>query len=85
MIPVPALTVGGTFVGGIFHTLSFLIPGCGAARGAAIAVVASELLVLTWLRHTFFHISFARSFLATTVEGGVIAVLGTALGVAAEG
>src|SRR5262249_34176999 len=30
-----AITGGGTFAGGIFHTLPFLIPGYGAAVGAA--------------------------------------------------
>ena len=59
-----AITGGGTFAGGIFHTLPFLIPGYSAAIGAAIAVVGSELLILAWLRHKFFHTSFARSFLA---------------------
>jgi hypothetical protein len=38
-----AITGGGTFAGGIFHTLPFLIPGYGAAISVAIAVVASEL------------------------------------------
>ena len=33
-----AITGGGTFAGGIFHTLPFLIPGFGAAIIAAIAV-----------------------------------------------
>src|SRR5205809_3823410 len=36
-----AITGGGTFAGGIFHTLPFLIPGYGAAIGAAIAVVGA--------------------------------------------
>jgi len=80
-----AITGGGTFAGGIFHTLPFLIPGYGAAIGAAIAVVGSELLVLAWLRHKFFHTSFARSFLAITVGGAIIAALSAALGVAASG
>ncbi len=80
-----AITGGGTFVGGIFHTLPFLIPGYGAAVGAAIAVVASELLVLAWLRHKFFQTSFARSFLAITVGGAIIAALSAALGAAAAG
>jgi erythrin-vacuolar iron transport family protein len=80
-----AITGGGTFAGGIFHTLPFLIPGYGAAIGAAIAVVATELLVLAWLRHKFFHTSFARSFLAITVGGAIIAALSAALGVAAAG
>src|ERR1700731_1239666 len=50
-----AITGGGTFAGGIFHTLPFLISGYGAAIGAAVAVVGSELFILAWLRHKFFH------------------------------
>jgi hypothetical protein len=80
-----AITGGGTFAGGIFHTLPFLIPGFGAAISVAIAVVASELLVLAGLRHRFFHTSFARSFLAITVGGAIIAALSAALGIAAGG
>lgn len=80
-----AITGGGTFAGGIFHTLPFLIPGYGAAISAAIAVVASELLILAWLRHRFFRTSFARSFLAITVGGVIIAALSAALGIAAGG
>jgi hypothetical protein len=58
-----AITGSGTFAGGIFHTLPFLIPG----YGAAIAVVATELIVLAWLRHKFFQTGFSRSFLAVTI------------------
>jgi VIT1/CCC1 family predicted Fe2+/Mn2+ transporter len=78
-----AITGGGTFVGGIFHTLPFLIPSYGAAIIAAIAVVATELLTLAWLRHKFFQTSFARSFLAVTVGGAIIASLSAALGILA--
>jgi VIT1/CCC1 family predicted Fe2+/Mn2+ transporter len=78
-----AITGGGTFAGGIFHTLPFLITSFDAAVGAAVAVVAIELLVLAWLRHKFFQTSFARSFLAITVGGAVIAAMSAALGVAA--
>jgi VIT1/CCC1 family predicted Fe2+/Mn2+ transporter len=80
-----AITGGGTFAGGIFHTLPFLISGYGAAISAAVAVVASELLILAWLRHRFFQTSFARSFLAVTVGGTIIAVLSAALGLLAAG
>jgi VIT1/CCC1 family predicted Fe2+/Mn2+ transporter len=80
-----AITGGGTFAGGIFHTLPFLIPGFGAAIIAAIAVVATELLTLAWLRHKFFQTSFARSFLAVTVGGTIIASLSAALGILAAG
>jgi VIT1/CCC1 family predicted Fe2+/Mn2+ transporter len=77
------ITGGGTFAGGIFHTLPFLISGYGTAVTVAIAVVGSELLILAWLRHKFFQTSFTRSFLAITVGGAIIAALSAALGVAA--
>jgi len=80
-----AITGGGTFAGGIFHTLPFLIPGFGTAISAAIIVVASELLTLAYLRHKFFQTSFARSFLAVTVGGAIIASLSAALGILAAG
>jgi VIT1/CCC1 family predicted Fe2+/Mn2+ transporter len=78
-----AITGGGTFAGGIFHTLPFLIPGYAAAISAAIVVVATELLTLAWLRHKFFQTSFARSFVAVAVGGAIIAALSAALGLLA--
>ena len=78
-----AITGGGTFAGGIFHTLPFLIPGYGAAITAAVIVVAAELLTLAYLRHKFFQTSFARSFVAVAVGGAIIASLSAGLGVLA--
>jgi len=80
-----AITGGGTFAGGIFHALPFLIPGCGAAISVAIIMVATELITLAYLRHKFFQTSFARSFVAVTVGGAIIASLSAALGVLAAG
>src|SRR4051812_38928667 len=56
------ITGVGTFLGGVFHTLPFLITSYHAALVVAIIVVAVELLLLAWLRYTFFRTSFARSF-----------------------
>jgi hypothetical protein len=59
-----AITGGGTFAGGIFHTLPFLIPGYGPAIGADLAVVASEMVILaiaspgTWLNKVASRICF---------------------------
>ena len=79
-----AITGIGTFLGGVFHTLPFLVPNYQAAIIAAIAVVAGELLTLAWLRHKFFQTSFARSFLSITVGGAIIAAMSAALGIAAS-
>src|SRR5213080_5223902 len=45
-----AITGAGTFVGGILHTLPFLIPHYQAAIILGIVVVGFELLVLAWIR-----------------------------------
>ena len=78
-----AITGGGTFAGGIFHALPFLIPGFGAAISVEIIVVAAELLILAYLRHKFFQTSFTRSFVAVTVGGAIIASLSATLGILA--
>ena len=76
------ITGVGTFIGGILHTLPFLIPTYHVAIIAAIVVVAIELVTLAWLRWRFFDTSFARSFASITLGGVVIAGVSAALGTA---
>jgi VIT1/CCC1 family predicted Fe2+/Mn2+ transporter len=80
-----AITGGGTFLGGVFHTLPFLISDYHAAIVAAVVIVCVELLILAWLRWKFFETSFIRSFISVAVGGAIIAGLSAALGVAASG
>src|SRR2546426_1569561 len=75
-----AITGAGTFVGGILHTLPFLIPHYTAALYSAIAVVAFELLVLAWLRWRFFEVGFVRALASVTLGGVIIAAVSAALG-----
>ena len=56
-----AITGGGTFLGGVFHTLPFLIPNYHAAIVVATVIVTVELVFLAWLRYKFFRTSFLRS------------------------
>src|SRR6266700_3321121 len=67
------ITGVGTFIGGILHTLPFLIPHYHAALFTAVAVVAFELIALAALRWRFFETSFARSFATVTLGGVAIA------------
>jgi VIT1/CCC1 family predicted Fe2+/Mn2+ transporter len=75
-----SITGVGTFIGGILHTLPFLIPTYHVAIVAAIVVVAFELVALAYLRWKFFETSFARSFASVTIGGAVIAGVSAALG-----
>ena len=77
-----SITGVGTFLGGILHTLPFLISSYHVALSVAIGVVAFELLALAWLRWRFFETSFARSFASVTLGGVVIAGVSAALGTA---
>lgn len=77
------ITGGGTFVGGVFHTLPFLISDYHVALVLAVVVVTVELLALAWLRYTFFQTSFAGSFVSVTVGGAIISILSAGLGLAA--
>jgi erythrin-vacuolar iron transport family protein len=78
-----AITGAGTFLGGILHTLPFLIPAYPLALVIAVAVVGFELVGLAWLRWRFFHTNFLRSFATVTLGGTVIAMISAALGAAA--
>jgi erythrin-vacuolar iron transport family protein len=75
-----AITGIGTFVGGIVHTLPFLIPHYQAAIWTAVAVVAGELLILAWLRWRFFDVGFVRALASVTLGGVIIAAVSAALG-----
>jgi erythrin-vacuolar iron transport family protein len=74
------ITGVGTFIGGILHTLPFLIPHYEAAMVSAVAVVAIELLLLAWLRWKFFEVGFVRALATVTLAGVVIAAVSAALG-----
>jgi VIT1/CCC1 family predicted Fe2+/Mn2+ transporter len=75
-----AITGGGTFLGGILHTLPFLIPNYHAAVVAAVVVVAFELVMLAVIRWRFFDTGFIRSLVAVSIGGATIAVVGALIG-----
>jgi len=78
-----AITGMGTFLGGILHTLPFLLPSYHAALVLAAVVVGFELVALAWLRWRFFRTSFLGSLGYVTLAGAVIA--GVAVGLGAAG
>jgi erythrin-vacuolar iron transport family protein len=75
-----AITGVGTFIGGILHTLPFLIPHYRVAILFAAIVVGFELIALAWLRWRFFRTSFVGSLAYVTLAGLVIAGVSAALG-----
>jgi erythrin-vacuolar iron transport family protein len=78
-----AITGAGTFLGGILHTLPFLISDYRAALVVAIVVIAFELVSLALIRWRFFHTGFLGSIASITLGGAIIAAISAALGGAA--
>jgi VIT1/CCC1 family predicted Fe2+/Mn2+ transporter len=74
------ITGGGTFVGGILHSLPFLIPNYYTALICAVVVVAFELVTLAYLRWRFFQDTFIRALGIVTFAGVAIAAVAAGLG-----
>jgi VIT1/CCC1 family predicted Fe2+/Mn2+ transporter len=75
-----SITGGGTFVGGILHSLPFLIPHYQVALIIAIVVVGFELLLLAYFRYRFFQDTFVRALGIVTFAGVIIAAISAGLG-----
>jgi erythrin-vacuolar iron transport family protein len=78
-----SITGVGTFLGGVLHTLPFLIPHYRAAIILAVVVVGFELVVLAWIRWRYFEVGFLRALATVTLGGIIIAAVSAALGNAA--
>jgi VIT1/CCC1 family predicted Fe2+/Mn2+ transporter len=74
------ITGVATFFGGAFHSLPFLIHNVQVALAVAYAVVATELLVIAWVRKRFLGMPLANSFVQVTLAGMAIAGAGFAVG-----
>ncbi len=78
-----SITGIGTFLGGILHTLPFLISDYRIALAVAVIVIAFELMSLALIRWRFFHTGFLRSFASIALGGAIIAAISATLGGAA--
>ena len=74
------ITGGGTFLGGILHSLPFLIANYHVALIFAVAVVAFELLMLAYFRYRFFQDTFIRALGIVTFAGVLIVAISAGLG-----
>ena len=75
-----AITGLGTFIGGVLHTLPFLLSQYRTAVLLALVAMAFELVTLAWLRQRFFGTGFLRSFVSVTLGGAIIVTISAALG-----
>jgi len=69
-----------TTLGGIGHTLPFLITGFGLAMTVAIAVVAVELAVIAWIRHRYMDTPLLAATFQVVVGGVLVFITGILIG-----
>ena len=69
-----------TTLGGMLHTLPFLIAVLGAALHLAYGVVVVELLAIAYIRYRFMKTPLAQTVLQVIVGGGIVFAIGLWLG-----
>jgi erythrin-vacuolar iron transport family protein len=75
-----SITGGMTTIGGLFHTLPFIISDVNKALVVAGIVVAVELFSIAWIRNRFLEVSLRSSLLVVTVGGVIVLAIGVAIG-----
>jgi len=74
------ITALGTSIGGMLHTLPFLINNLQYALHLAYAVVVFELLTIAFIRYRFMKTPLLKTILQVIVGGGIVFLLGIYLG-----
>ena len=74
------ITGFATFVGGVLHTLPFLLPQVSVALYIAFAVVGVELLAISFIRYRYFAMSFLVSALQVILGGVLVFAAGVLIG-----
>jgi rubrerythrin len=75
------LTCGAmTFLGGIGHTLPYLIPAFAIATSVSFAVVAVELAVISYIRFRYMDTPFLAAAFQVVVGGVLVFLVGILIG-----
>jgi len=69
-----------TALGGIGHTLPFLIPNFHVALIVAIIVVLAELAVITWIRHRYMDTPTVSAAMQVALGGALVFATGVLVG-----
>jgi VIT1/CCC1 family predicted Fe2+/Mn2+ transporter len=75
-----AITGAMTFIGGVGHTLPFLLGSYHLALTVAFAVVGIELVAIAYIRYRYFNMNFFMSALQVIVGGLLVFGSGVLIG-----
>jgi rubrerythrin len=71
---------GMTALGGLGHTLPYLIPNVRTATAIAVGVVFVELGVISWVRHRFMDTPWSSAILQVGLGGLLVFLVGIIIG-----
>ena len=69
-----------TTLGGIGHTIPFLIPDFRLATGLAVAVVLVELWAIAWVRARYMDTPFLQAAFQVVIGGALVFITGIVIG-----
>jgi erythrin-vacuolar iron transport family protein len=69
-----------TFLGGIFHTLPFLIHDLNTALTLAYFIVGIELITIAYIRYHYFNMRFWLSVAQVVIGGALVFAAGILIG-----
>ena len=69
-----------TSIGGLGHTLPYLIPDFNVATILAVAVVIVELAVISWIRHRFMDTPWLQATFQIAIGGALVFIAGILIG-----
>ncbi|AYL99115.1 VIT family protein [Mucilaginibacter celer] len=75
-----SITAVATAIGGMLHTLPFLLGDIQQALHLAYIVVVTELLLIAFIRYRYMRTPLLSTILQVVVGGGIVFVLGIFLG-----
>ncbi|HVS79612.1 MAG TPA: VIT family protein [Candidatus Paceibacterota bacterium] len=75
-----AIVGATTFVGGILHTLPFLLGNLSTALYVAYMVVGAELLAIAFIRYKYFRMNFFFSMVQVVFGGLLVLAAGLLIG-----
>jgi rubrerythrin len=70
-----------TTVGGLGHTLPYLLPNVHLATWVAVAVVLVELGIISWVRHRFMDTPLGSAVLQVALGGALVFLAGVLIGI----
>ena len=69
-----------TSLGGVGHTLPFLVPNFRAAMTIAFFVVLVELAIITWIRHRYMDTPIVSAATQVALGGALVFITGVLIG-----